>query len=145
MKAVLQRVKRAEVRVNDKTVADIGEGLLILLGIKRGDTEAQAEQLAETCAHIRIFEDMNGKFNLSLKDINCEALVVSQFTLLADTRRGRRPSFSDAEEPTRAKRLYEYFIECLQSFSIPVKSGVFGARMLVVLENNGPVTIILEE
>ncbi|MEO0136265.1 MAG: D-aminoacyl-tRNA deacylase [candidate division WOR-3 bacterium] len=145
MKAVLQRVKRAEVRVNDKTVADIGEGLLILLGIKRGDTEAQAEQLAETCAHIRIFEDMNGKFNLSLKDINGEALVVSQFTLLADTRRGRRPSFSDAEEPTRAKRLYEYFIECLQSFSIPVKSGVFGARMLVVLENNGPVTIILEE
>ncbi|MCX7995024.1 MAG: D-aminoacyl-tRNA deacylase [candidate division WOR-3 bacterium] len=144
MKAVLQRVKKAEVRIDGETFSQIGEGLLILLGVKRGDTERQAEELAHECAHLRIFEDDNGKFNLSIKDVKGEALVVSQFTLLADTSRGRRPSFTDAEEPARAKSLYEYFIERLKESSVPVKSGVFGARMLVVLENNGPVTIILE-
>ncbi len=144
MKAVLQRVKRAEVKIGDKLIAEIGEGLLILLGVKRGDTEKQAENLAETCVNLRIFEDSNGKFNLSLKDINGEALVVSQFTLLADTSRGRRPSFTNAEEPESAKRLYEYFIESLKKIGISTKSGVFGERMLVSLANNGPVTIILE-
>lgn len=144
MKAVLQRVKRAEVIIGDKTISRIGEGLLILLGVKKGDTEETAEDLAQTCVNLRIFEDSNGKFNLSLKDINGEALVVSQFTLLADTSRGRRPSFTNAEEPERAQRLYEFFIERLKNNGITTKSGVFGERMLVSLENNGPVTIILE-
>ncbi len=144
MKAVLQRVKRAEVIIGDKTISRIGEGLLILLGVKKGDAEETAEDLAQTCVNLRIFEDSNGKFNLSLKDINGEALVVSQFTLLADTSRGRRPSFTNAEEPERAKRLYEFFIERLKTNGITTKSGVFGERMLVSLENNGPVTIILE-
>ncbi len=125
-------------------VSAIGEGLLILLGVKKGDTEKQAEDLAETCVNLRIFEDSKGKFNLSLKDINGEALVVSQFTLLADTSKGRRPSFTNAEEPVSAKRLYEFFIKKLKNFGISTKSGVFGERMLVSLENNGPVTIILE-
>ncbi|MEO0128656.1 MAG: D-aminoacyl-tRNA deacylase [candidate division WOR-3 bacterium] len=144
MKAVLQRVKKAEVIIEDKIISKIGEGLLILLGVKKGDTEKQAEDLAQTCVNLRIFEDNNGKFNLSLKDINGEALVVSQFTLLADTSRGRRPSFTNAEEPERAKRLYEFFIEKLRNNGISTKSGIFGERMLVSLENNGPVTIILE-
>ncbi|MEO0123576.1 MAG: D-aminoacyl-tRNA deacylase [candidate division WOR-3 bacterium] len=144
MKAVLQRVKKAEVIIEDKIISKIGEGLLILLGVKKGDTEKQADDLAQTCVNLRIFEDNNGKFNLSLKDINGEALVVSQFTLLADTSRGRRPSFTNAEEPERAKRLYEFFIEKLRNNGISTKSGVFGERMLVSLENNGPVTIILE-
>uniref|UniRef100_A0A7C4XL70 D-aminoacyl-tRNA deacylase n=1 Tax=candidate division WOR-3 bacterium TaxID=2052148 RepID=A0A7C4XL70_UNCW3 len=145
MKAVLQRVRRAEVRVKDKKISEIGEGLLILLGVKRGDTEEQARKLADECVNLRIFEDENGKFNRSLKDIKGEALVVSQFTLLADTSRGRRPSFSDAEEPERAKALYEIFIDALKSFGISTKSGIFGERMLVSLENNGPVTIILKQ
>ncbi len=144
MKVVLQRVKRAEVRIKDEKVSEIGEGLLILLGVKKGDTEKEADILAETCVNLRIFEDENGKFNRSLKDINGEALVVSQFTLLADTSRGRRPSFSDAEEPQKAKFLYEVFIENLRNRGIVTKTGLFGERMLVSLENNGPVTIILE-
>lgn len=145
MKAVIQRVKRAEVRVKDDIVSQIGDGLLILLGVKRGDTEKDALELADRCANLRIFEDENGKFNLSLMDIKGSALVVSQFTLLADTSRGRRPSFTDAEEPQRAKALYEYFINSLSNLGINTRSGVFGERMLVLLENNGPVTIILEE
>ncbi len=144
MKAVLQRVKRAEVRVKEEIIAQIGEGLLILLGIRRGDTEGQARDLARTCTNLRIFEDSQGKFNLSLKDTGGEALVVSQFTLLADTTHGRRPSFTDAEGPERARVLYEYFIKELKEQGIQTKSGVFGERMLVSLENNGPVTIILE-
>uniref|UniRef100_A0A7C6EFU3 D-aminoacyl-tRNA deacylase n=1 Tax=candidate division WOR-3 bacterium TaxID=2052148 RepID=A0A7C6EFU3_UNCW3 len=144
MKAVLQRVKKAEVQVKDKKISEIGAGLLILLGVRKGDTEKQTEDLAQMCVNLRIFEDSNGKFNLSLKDVNGEALVVSQFTLLADTSRGRRPSFTDAEEPDKAKRLYEFFIDRLKNFGITTKSGVFGERMLVSLENNGPVTIILE-
>jgi len=144
VKAVLQRVKKAEVQVKDKKISEIGAGLLILLGVRKGDTEKQTEDLAQMCVNLRIFEDSNGKFNLSLKDVNGEALVVSQFTLLADTSRGRRPSFTDAEEPDKAKRLYEFFIDRLKNFGITTKSGVFGERMLVSLENNGPVTIILE-
>jgi|UniRef100_A0A7V3VUC6 D-tyrosyl-tRNA(Tyr) deacylase len=145
MKAVLQRVKRAEVKVKGEKISEIGEGLLILLGVKKGDNEENAKELADTCAHLRIFEDENGKFNLSVKDVKGEALVVSQFTLLADTSRGRRPSFTDAEEPERAKRLYEFFIEQLKNLGVETKSGIFGERMLVSLDNNGPVTIILEE
>ncbi|MEO0141812.1 MAG: D-aminoacyl-tRNA deacylase [candidate division WOR-3 bacterium] len=144
MKAVLQRVRRAEVTVKGQKISEIGEGLLILLGIKKGDTEEKARKMADSCVNLRIFEDSNGKFNLSLKEINGEALVVSQFTLLADTSRGRRPSFSDAEEPERAEKLYNDFIKLLADQGIPTKSGIFGERMLVQLENNGPVTIILE-
>lgn len=145
MKAVIQRVSKAHVTVKDKLVTEIGNGLMILLGIKKGDQEKQAKDLAEKCANLRIFEDNNGKFNLSVKDVNGNALVVSQFTLLADTSHGRRPSFINAERPENAKKLYEYFISTLNSLGILTKGGIFGERMLVSLENKGPVTIILEE
>lgn len=145
MKAVIQRVSNSKVTVNGKLVSEIGNGLTILLGIKKGDTEEQARALAEKCANLRIFEDHNGKFNLSLRDIHGEALVISQFTLLADVSRGRRPSFTDAEEPTQAKRLYQFFISSLSSLGIPTRGGVFGEYMLVSLENKGPVTVIMEE
>jgi len=145
MKAVIQKVSKAHVIVKDKLVTEIGNGLMILLGIKKGDQEKQAKDLAEKCANLRIFEDNKGKFNLSVKDVNGNALVVSQFTLLADTSHGRRPSFINAEGPENAKKLYEYFISTLNSLGIPTKGGIFGERMLVSLENRGPVTIILEE
>lgn len=145
MKAVVQRVSRSKVTVDGKSVSEIGNGLMILLGIKKGDTEEQARTLAEKCINLRIFEDSSGKFNLSVKDVHGEALVISQFTLLADISRGRRPSFTDAEEPAAAKRLYEIFISILNSLGIPTRGGVFGERMLVSLDNRGPVTIIMEE
>lgn len=144
MKAILQRVKSARVTVMDRLISEIGQGLLILLGVKSGDTEEQANELAQKCANLRIFEDSNGKFNLSILDIKGEALTVSQFTLLADVSRGRRPSFTDAEAPQRAKELCEFFITKLNEFGVPTKSGIFGERMIVSLDNNGPVTIILE-
>lgn len=144
MKAVIQRVSGAKIKVSDKVIAEIGSGLMILLGIRRGDTTANAQELAQKCANIRIFEDTNGKFNLSLIDIEGAALVASQFTLLADTSRGRRPSFTDAEEPTRAEKLYNDFIEALNSLGIPTSTGIFGERMHISLNNDGPVTIIME-
>jgi D-tyrosyl-tRNA(Tyr) deacylase len=145
MKAVIQRVLKAKVTVDDKTVAEIGPGILVLLGVRKGDDERKAAELARRCIQMRIFEDRDGKFNLSLEDVKGEAIVVSQFTLLADTRRGRRPSFSDAETPDQARRLYEYFVARMLASGIKTRSGVFGARMVVSLENNGPVTIIMEE
>ena len=145
MKAVIQRVSKAGVTVKDKLVSEIGNGLVILLGIKKGDKEKHAKELAEKCVNLRIFEDNNGKFNLSIKDVNGSVLVVSQFTLLADTSHGRRPSFTEAEGPEEAKKLYEYFISTLNSLGISTKGGVFGEQMLVSLENRGPVTIIMEE
>lgn len=145
MITVIQRVKNARVSVNRRIVSEIGEGLVLLLGIRKGDNPEKAERLAERCVHMRIFEDTEGRFNLSLKDISGEALVVSQFTLLADTSRGRRPSFSDAEEPARSKELYDLFVQKLSTCGIQTKAGVFGERMLVSLDNNGPVTIIVEE
>ena len=144
MKAVIQRVSRAEVRIGDKVVARIETGLLILLGIKKGDTEQQAQTMAKKCADLRIFEDENGKFNHSAKDVRAKAIVVSQFTLLADASRGRRPSFTDAEVPERAKDLYEYFGQALSAHGVPTQHGVFGSRMVVSLDNDGPVTILLE-
>lgn len=144
MKAVIQRVSKAHIKVKDELVSEIGNGLMILVGIKKGDTEDQAQELAEKCANLRIFEDDSGKFNLSIKDVRGEALVASQFTLLADTSRGRRPSFIDAEEPEKAKRLYEFFISALNNMGVPTKSGIFAEQMLVSLENRGPVTIIME-
>ncbi|KPK64853.1 D-tyrosyl-tRNA(Tyr) deacylase [candidate division WOR_3 bacterium SM23_42] len=145
MITVIQRVTKAKVSVNTRTISEIGEGMLVLVGIKKGDDKDKATRLAERCAHMRIFEDVSGKFNLSLKDVGGEALVVSQFTLLADTSRGRRPSFSDAEEPDKSEELYNFFVQKLTACGIRTKTGVFGERMLVSLDNNGPVTIIVEE
>jgi D-tyrosyl-tRNA(Tyr) deacylase len=144
VKVVIQRVTEAKVLVKEKVISAIGPGMLILLGIKKGDTEREARSLIDRCAHIRIFEDQKGKFNLSLKDINGEALVVSQFTLLADTSHGRRPSFTDAEEHEKAKQLYEFFISRLSELGIPTRGGIFAEHMKVILENNGPVTIVME-
>ena len=144
MKAVIQRVAMAKVIVKDKLISEIGPGMLILLGIKRGDSENQVRELAQRCSNLRIFEDNKGKFNLSLIDTKGEALVVSQFTLLADSSRGRRPSFTDAEEPEKAERLYELFISILNQLGILAKGGIFRERMIVSLDNNGPVTIIME-
>ena len=144
MNVVIQRVTKAKVTVKEKLVSEIGTGMLILLGVKKGDSESQARELAEKCLNVRVFEDNNGKFNLSLRDIKGEALVISQFTLLADTSRGRRPSFTDAEEPQKAKQLYEFFITTLTQLEIPTKGGIFGERMVISLDNNGPVTIVME-
>lgn len=144
MKALIQRVKRAWVKCENEIVIDIDRGLLILLGVQKGDSKEMACRLADRCSALRIFEDSQGKMNYSLIDIKGEALVVSQFTLLADTKRGNRPSFIDAEEPERASSLYARFINQMEENTIPTKSGIFGARMIVGIENDGPVTIMLE-
>jgi D-tyrosyl-tRNA(Tyr) deacylase len=145
MKAVLQRVSQSQVSVGGSVVSAIENGLLIFLGIKKGDTEEHAKKLADRCLNMRIFEDIDNKFNLSVRDVHGEVLVVPQFTLLADTSHGRRPSFTDAEEPRVAERLYECFVRALNSMGIIAKGGRFGEYMLVSLENRGPVTIIMEE
>lgn len=145
MIALVQRVDEANVRVGGETVSSIGPGILILLGVGKGDTDDGARRLADRCVHLRIFEDHAGKFNHSLLDVRGAALVVSQFTLLADTSRGRRPSFSEAEEPGRSRELYEIFIESIRACNVETETGIFGHRMLVGLVNNGPVTIIMEE
>jgi D-tyrosyl-tRNA(Tyr) deacylase len=145
MRALIQRVTSAKVTVEGKTIAQIGQGLVILLGIGQGDTNEQARFLAEKIATLRIFEDANGKFNQSLLDVNGQVLVISQFTLYADTRKGRRPSFSEAAKPEIAAPMVEEFAELLRAKSIQVKTGLFGAHMLVALENDGPATIWLEK
>jgi D-tyrosyl-tRNA(Tyr) deacylase len=144
MKAVLQRVTTASVEVGGRIVSQIGGGYLILLGVRKGDNEEKARELARTCSTLRVFEDENGKFNRSIIDVKGEALVVSQFTLLADTSRGRRPSFTGAEEPARAKALYECFTKELGELGVPTRAGIFGEKMAVSIVNDGPVTIILE-
>ncbi len=144
MKAVIQRVSSADVTVDGTVTGKIGKGFMILFGAGRGDTEEEAEYLARKTARMRIFSDENGKMNLSLKDIEGGALVVSQFTLYADCRHGNRPGFTDAEDPERAEFLYEYFCRCLEEAGIPVEKGIFGADMKVSLVNDGPVTILLE-
>jgi D-tyrosyl-tRNA(Tyr) deacylase len=144
MKVVLQRVSRGRVSVAGKTVAEIGRGAVLLVGAGHGDGEAQARFLAEKIANLRIFEDEAGKMNLSLLDTGGQALVVSQFTLYADTRKGRRPSFTDAALPELAAPLVERFAQLLQAEGVPVQSGEFGAHMLVEIDNDGPVTIILD-
>jgi D-tyrosyl-tRNA(Tyr) deacylase len=145
MRALLQRVKSGKVSVNGQPVAEIGVGLVILLGIGQGDTESQAEFLAEKIATLRIFEDTAGKFNLSILDAGGEAIVVSQFTLYADTRKGRRPSFTDAADPALAEPLVEKFAVFLRQKGVPTQTGSFGAHMLVEIENDGPVTVWLEK
>ena len=143
MKAVVQRVTEARVRVREEQVGEIGRGLCVLLGVARGDGLTEARRLAEKVARLRIFEDAEGRFDRSLLDIDGQALVVSQFTLLADTRKGNRPSFGDAAPPEEAEPLYEVFCEALRSLGVPVATGVFGERMAVELVNDGPVTIVL--
>lgn len=144
MKAVIQRVSRASVQVEGKTVGAIGRGLVVLLGVAQGDGVDDARRLAQKTAEMRIFEDAEGRFNLSLLDTGGEALVVSQFTLLADTRRGRRPSFTEAAPPEVAEALVGEFEEALRGLGVPVAGGRFRAHMLVELVNDGPVTIILD-
>lgn len=144
MKAVIQRVKRASVTVDREVVAEIGKGLLILLGIAPEDSMAVAEQLADKIVHLRIFEDEAGKMNLSLLDVGAAAILVSQFTLYADTRKGRRPSFIGAAKPELAEPLVESFAKMLEDRGVPTQKGVFGAHMDVALVNDGPVTIVMD-
>lgn len=145
MKAVIQRVSSASVSVDGQIVSQIERGLLILLGAQSGDTDSEMQQLLGKLHGLRIFNEAEGKMNLACEDIGGEYLVVSQFTLLADTRRGKRPSYIDAMHPTQAEPMYERFCEELARLSArPVKRGVFGANMQVALVNDGPVTILLD-
>lgn len=144
MRALVQRVKEGSVTVGDEVVGQIGRGLVILLGVRAGDTEAEARWLADKIANLRIFEDASGKFNLSALDVGAEALVISQFTLYGDARKGRRPSFTQAARPEIAEPLCEQFAAYLAEAGLSVATGVFGARMLVHILNDGPVTIILD-
>lgn len=145
MRLIIQRVSHASVTVEQQTISKIGKGLLILLGVGHGDGEEQAAFLAEKTANLRIFEDEQGKTNLSVLDVKGEAIVVSQFTLYADTRKGRRPSFIDAALPEVAAPLVERFVELLRSHGVPTQTGKFGADMKVEIHNDGPVTIWLEK
>lgn len=145
MKFVIQRVEKASVEIDKKTIAEIKQGYLVLIGIAHEDTKEIADYLINKLINLRVFEDKEGKMNLSLKDIDGELLLVSQFTLYGDCSRGNRPSFSQAGKPEEANKLYEYIVkECKQKVET-VKSGVFGANMKINLINNGPVTIIMEK
>ena len=144
MRALLQRVSHASVTVDGKVVGQIGQGLLVLLGVGQGDSEVQVKTLADKIVHLRIFGDDEGKMNRSLLDIGGEVLVISQFTLYADTRRGRRPSFTNAAPPAVAETLFEHFKEALASYGLTVASGIFGASMTIEIRNEGPVTIWLD-
>ncbi len=144
MKALLQRVTQASVSVGGEVVGRIGPGLVVLLGIAAGDTEKDAEYLAQKTVNLRIFSDEEGKFNLSALEIKGELLVVSQFTLLADTRKGRRPSFVNAAPPDHARELCDYFVEQARAAGLKVATGRFQEHMLVEIRNDGPVTILLD-
>jgi len=144
VRLVLQRVRSSTVSVEGQLVAEIGAGLNVLVGVGHGDTEAEATGLAEKVAHLRVFEDDQGLTNRSLLDVGGEALVVSQFTLYADARKGRRPSFTDAAPPELAEPLVRRFADQLAAQGVPVQLGIFGAHMTVEIVNDGPVTIVLE-
>ena len=144
MRVVLQRVKEAKVTVEGKVVGEIGRGLVLLLGAKTGDAEKDVDFLVDKCVNLRIFEDAEQKMNLSVLDVKGEVLVVSQFTLYGDTRKGRRPSFTGALEPQQAEKLYLKFIEQIKARGLKAETGIFGAKMLVDISNWGPVTFILE-
>ena len=145
MRVLLQRVSKASVSVDGQTISSMGKGLLILLGVGHGDGEEQAKFLAEKIANLRVFEDEQGKTNLSILDVKGEAIVVSQFTLYADTRKGRRPSFIDAALPDVAEPLVTRFAGLLRGQGVPTQTGKFGAHMEVEIHNDGPVTIWLEK
>lgn len=144
MRAVIQRVSSASVTVDGRVEGRIGAGLLVLLGVGRGDTERDAEALARKIVELRVFQDEAGKMNLSVKDTGGSLLVVSQFTLYGDTRKGRRPSFDQAAPPEEARRLYERFVEAVRTEGVAVETGVFQAMMSVSLVNEGPVTFLVE-
>lgn len=144
MKFVAQRVASATLCVSDELVSEIGRGLVVYLGVKSGDVEQQAEKAMEKIAALRVFEDEAGKMNLSVRDVKGEVLLVSQFTLYGDARKGNRPSFTEAERPERADALYEHAVLYLRSLGVPVQTGVFGADMQISQHNDGPVTIIYE-
>ncbi len=144
MRAVIQRVKESWVKVDGKVVGKIGEGLNILLGVGKGDTEEDIKKLSQKILNLRIFEDEKGKFQYSVLDIKGEILVISQFTLYANVKKGRRPSFEEAEKPERAKELYEKFVEELKKSGLKVETGIFGAMMEVYILNWGPVTIVMD-
>ena len=144
MKAVIQKVSRAEVKVAGQPIGRIGHGLCVFLGIGKNDGESNADHLAEKIKNLRIFEDENGKMNRSLEELGKEILVVSQFTLYGDCRKGNRPSFTCAAPPDEAEKLYEYFVQRLRRAGLRVETGQFKARMEVTLTNDGPVTFIVE-
>lgn len=144
MRAVVQRVSKASVSVDGRTVGSIGQGLVVLLGVTHDDGEEEAKFLARKIANLRIFADDEGKFNLSALELNREALVVSQFTLYGDTRKGRRPSFTEAAPPDIAAPLVDKFVRYLRQEGLHVETGIFGAMMVVEIHNDGPVTIVLE-
>lgn len=144
MKIVLQRVKEARVDVDGQTVGRIGNGVCLLVGVEKGDTERDAESLAKKAVELRIFPDAAGKMNLSLADVSGEVLAVSQFTLAASVRKGRRPSFDRAEEPGRAAELFDHFVGAVEAVGVTVETGVFQALMEVHILNDGPVTFILD-
>ena len=145
MKGLIQRVKRASVTIDGKVYSEINQGILILLGVEKVDNEQNADKLADKLCKLRIFEDEDGKMNKSILDVNGEILIVSQFTLAGDCKKGTRPSFDKAELPQRANELYEYFISKCEEENVKVDHGIFGADMKVELLNDGPVTIILEK
>lgn len=144
MKAVVQRVKKAKVSVNNKIISQIGRGFLVFLGIAQNDTEKQVDWLANKIVNLRIMSDEKGKMNKSLKETNGQLLIVSQFTLYGDCRKGNRPSFTQAADPVKAEKLYNLFIKKVKSLEVKVKSGIFGAMMEIELINDGPVTIIVD-
>lgn len=144
MRAVIQRVNQAKICEGEKIIAEIKKGFVVLVGIAKNDKIEDAAFLAKKISQMRIFNDENQKMNLSLEDIKGEVLLVSQFTLLGDARKGRRPNFSEAETPQRAKEIYDYLIGKLKELNVPIKSGNFGAMMDIHLINDGPVTIILD-
>jgi D-tyrosyl-tRNA(Tyr) deacylase len=144
MKALIQRVSEAKVTVNGNLVSDIGRGLLVFLGVEKGDTEQDIEYLVKKISQLRIFEDEHQKMNLSVQDIKGEVLVISQFTLSADCRRGNRPSFDNAEEPAKAEAFYLEFAGRMSESGLNISTGKFGAHMMIHLINDGPVTIVLD-
>ena len=144
MIAVLQRASEGKVTVEDRITGEIDSGLVILLGVAQGDTESDADFLADRIAGFRVFNDDQGKMNRSIRDVNGSALVISQFTLAGDWRKGRRPSFTSAAPPEEGERLYQYFCDQLRKLEVPVKTGEFGAMMKVSLINDGPVTFVMD-
>ena len=146
MKLIIQKVKKAKVEVKNNVVGQIDKGYMVLLGVKKGDTEKEADYLAKKLCNLRIFEDDNGKMNLSIKDVNGELLIISQFTLYGNTKEGNRPSFIEVEEPEKAYELYKHFlIKCKENGIEKVEQGMFGEHMEVSLINDGPNTIIMEK